>query len=80
MNDTTLTQIQIRLQRVERQNRVLIALLCAAVGIASLGATKRGPNVVSVDEVRTHRISLLDNTGALVHSWVGGDAGSYYER
>lgn len=57
MNDTTLTQIQTRLQRVERQNRVLIALLCAVVGIASLGATKRGPTVVSVDEVRTRRIS-----------------------
>jgi len=69
MNDMTLVQIQTRLRRVERQNRVLIALLCVAVGIASLAAAKAGPNVVSADEVRTHRFILLAPNGAVAGDW-----------
>ena len=77
MNDIALTQIETRLKRVERQNRVLIALLCAVVGLASLGATRHGSNVVSADEIRAHRISLLDPTGAVVTAWYSDEAGSY---
>jgi hypothetical protein len=80
MTDPTLSQIQTRLQRVERQNRILIAFLCAAIGLASLGATKRGPTLISADEVRARRILLLDGTGAVVHTWEGGASGSYHEH
>ena len=79
MTDTALTHIQTRLHRVERQNHVLIALLCTAVGLASLAATKHGPTVIAVDEVRAHRISLLDDSNAVVHTWLGGGSGSYSE-
>jgi predicted cation transporter len=79
MTDTALTHIQTRLQRVERQNHVLIALLCAAAGLATLAATKHGPTVITVDEVRAHRISLLDDGNAIVHTWRGGVSGSYFE-
>jgi hypothetical protein len=69
MNEISLIQIQQRLQRVERQNRVLIALVCAVLGVASLAATKHGSNVLSLDELRAHRITLTDGSGAVVHSW-----------
>jgi hypothetical protein len=80
MTDTALTHIQTRLQRVERQNHVLTALLCVAVGLASLAATKHGSTVIAVDEVRAHRISLLDDSNAVVHTWLGGGSGSYSEH
>jgi hypothetical protein len=71
MNETDLFQLERRLQRVERQNRVLLSLLGAVVAIASLGAAKLGSNVIHADELRTQRISLLDERGAVVHRWWG---------
>ena len=78
MNDVTFVQIQARLKRVERQNRVLFALLCAAIGIASLGATHRGSSVISAEEIRAHRFSVLDPTGAVVAAWYSSEVGSYH--
>ncbi|MDR3404097.1 MAG: hypothetical protein P4L99_16490 [Chthoniobacter sp.] len=69
MNATTLTQLETRLHRVERQNRLLLALLCAAAGLALLGATKDTGTVLTADEVRTHRLSLIGDDGHVVHSW-----------
>ena len=69
MNPTSPAQLETRLHRVERQNRILIAMLCATVGLAFLGAT-RGSNVITADEVRTHRLSLINDKGNVVHEWV----------
>lgn len=63
MNTPTLTQLEARLHRVERQNRLLLALL------ALLGATKGGGNIITADEVRTHRLSLINDKGDVVHHW-----------
>jgi len=71
MNTTTFfAQLETRLQRVERQNRMLFAVLCVTVSLALLGATKGGGNVISADEVRTHRLSLINDKGNVVHGWV----------
>ncbi|MGO8864895.1 MAG: hypothetical protein ACLQME_00195 [Alphaproteobacteria bacterium] len=78
MNEATLTQIQTRLQRVERQNRVLIALLCAAAGTVLLGATSPEPKVISVDEIRAHRFTLLDPNGDVADWWYSDSPGGYH--
>ena len=70
MNTTTLPQLETRLHRVERQNRMLLALLCATVSLALLGATRGGGKVVTADEVRTQRLSLINDRGNVVHEWV----------
>jgi len=70
MNATTFAQLETHLHGVERQNRVLLALLCATVSLALLGATKGGGNVITADEVRTHRLSLINDRGNVVHEWV----------
>jgi len=70
MNRMTPEQLETRLHRVERQNRTLLALLCATVGLALLGASKGGGNVITADEVRTHRLSLINDKGNVVHEWV----------
>jgi hypothetical protein len=69
MNTTTLRQLETRLHRVERQKRMLLALLFATVSLALLGATKGGANVITADEVRTHRLSLISASGKVVHQW-----------
>jgi len=66
---TTLAQLETRLHRVERLNRLLLALLCAIISLALLGATKGGGNVITADEVRTHRLSLINDKGEVVHDW-----------
>jgi len=70
MNKITPEQLETRLHRVERQKRTLLALLCATIGLALLGASKGGGNVITVDEVRTHRLSLINDKGNVVHEWV----------
>ena len=70
MNTTTLPQLETRLHRVERQNRMLLALLCATVSLALLGATRGGGKVITADEVRTQRLSLINDRGNVVHQWV----------
>jgi len=69
MNSTTLAQFETRLHRVERQNRILLALLCAIIGLALLGATKGASNVITAYEVRTQRLSLINERGNVVHEW-----------
>jgi hypothetical protein len=72
MNSTTHAQLETRLQKLERQNRMLMILLCIAGGLALLGATKESGgagNVLTVGEPRTPRLALIDDTGRVVHSW-----------
>ena len=70
MNTTAFGHLEIGLRRVERQNRILLALLCATVSLAFLGAIRSGGNVITADEVRTHRLSLINDRGNVVHVWV----------
>jgi len=70
MSTTNLAQLETRLHRVERQNRILLALLYATIGLALLGATRGGGNVITADQVRTHRLSLINDKGNVVHEWV----------
>jgi len=70
MNTSTLPQLETRLHRVERQNRILLVLLFVAAGLALLGATKSGGHVITADEVRTQRLSLINDKGNVVHEWV----------
>jgi hypothetical protein len=69
VDDSTISVIQTRLSRVERQNRVLFALLCATVGLLLIGAAAPGPNVITVDEVRAHQFTLLDPNGHEADTW-----------
>jgi hypothetical protein len=61
----TLARIEYRLARVERQNRILIGLLCAMAAVASITATHAASNLVIADEVRAHRFTLLDPRGGV---------------
>jgi hypothetical protein len=70
MNASTLARLETCLHCVERQNRILRALFCATIGLALLGATKRGGNVITADEVRTHHLSLINEQGNVVDEWV----------
>ena len=73
MDDLALAHIHMRLRRVERQNRILIGLLCAAVGVGlavgSIAATNAAPTVITADEVRAHRFTLLDPNGSVADDW-----------
>jgi len=69
MTDPTLDHIERRLARVERQNRILIGLLCAMAVVASITATHAASNVIVADEVRAHRFTLLDPRGGVADDW-----------
>lgn len=69
MDDKTLVQIQRRLRRVERQNRLLVGLLCLAAIIGSVAATHAATNVIVADEVRARRFSLIDPYGRVADDW-----------
>jgi hypothetical protein len=63
MKAYTLIDIQTRMRRLERQNRILITILCAIVGVASIAATKHSDSIITATEVRTQRLILIDNRG-----------------
>ena len=61
MNTNVLVEIQARLHRLERQNRILIMLFCAIAGVALIAATNH--SVITAGEVRTPHLTLVDNHG-----------------
>ena len=61
MNPPELAEVQARLRRLERQNRILIGLLCFVAGAASIAATNR--SIITADEIRTPHLTLIDNHG-----------------
>jgi|HubBroStandDraft_6_1064221.scaffolds.fasta_scaffold235215_2 hypothetical protein len=63
MHTHTLIDIQARIHRLERQNRILIMMLCAMAGVALVAATKHSDSVITATEVRTQRLTLIDNQG-----------------
>jgi len=80
IDENMLARLETRLRRVEQYNRVLATLLFATVAILSIGAAIAAPNILTVDEIRAHRISLLDPTGAVVAGWHSDEPGSWYDR
>ena len=69
MDEMALTRIQTRIARLERQNRLLLWLLCAIAAAASVAATHAAPNLVVADEVRAHRFTLVDPQGGVADDW-----------
>jgi hypothetical protein len=69
MDDAILARMQRRLRRVERQNHILLGLLCAALVIGSVAATHVAPTVIAADEVRARRFTLLDPHGRVADDW-----------
>jgi len=63
MKTHTLMDIEARIRRLERQNRILITILCAIVGVASIAATRRFDSIITATQVRTQRLTLIDNRG-----------------
>ena len=73
MNTAAPTEIEARLRRRERQNRVLILLLLGFAGIGSIAATNRHPSVITADEIRTAHLTIVDNHGKVLTETVGID-------
>ena len=69
MIDPTLTSIEHRLTRVERQSHILVGLLCAMAVVVSITTTHAASNIVIADEVRAHRFTLLDPRGGVADDW-----------
>jgi len=63
MTPPVLAEIHARLRRLERQNRILIVLLCAISGAASIAATNRSASIITADQIRTSHFTLVDNHG-----------------
>jgi len=63
MKTCTLCDIQVRIRRLERQNRILITILFTIVGVTSIAATRRSDSIITATEVRTQRLTLIDNRG-----------------
>ena len=61
MNPPELAEIETRLRRLERHNRILIGLLCVLAGAGSIAATNH--SISTADEVRTSHLTLVDNHG-----------------
>jgi hypothetical protein len=73
MNAPVLDEIQTRLRCLERQNRLLIALLCAMAVAASIAATNHSDSLISAGEIRTPHFTLIDNHGKAIYEMKGVD-------
>jgi hypothetical protein len=69
---TTLIEMETRLRRVERQNRLLIFLLLGFAGMASIAATNRASHLTA-DEVTTRQLTIIDNHGKVMTETFGLD-------
>ncbi len=73
MIEQTLADMEARMRRLERQNRIqgraLIALLCVALAVGSVAVSNAQPSVLTAQEVRAHRFTLLDPNGGVAADW-----------
>jgi hypothetical protein len=74
MNTNALIEVQARLHRLERQNRILILLLLALAGIGSIAATNRA------SEIRTPHLTIVDNHGKVLTETQGVDGVVYIKK
>ncbi len=83
-SDLPEADLEMRVRRLERQNRVqgrvLVALLCASLTLGSIAVSNAQPTVITADEVRAHSFSLLDPGGAVVDRWYSDEKGSFYHK
>jgi hypothetical protein len=73
MNAPVVDEIQTRLRRLERQNRILIAALCALAIAGSIAATHHSESVISAAQIRTQHFTLIDNHGSEIYDMKGVD-------
>jgi hypothetical protein len=76
MNPNTLIEIETRLHRLERQNRILILLLLAVAGIGSIAAT----NHATDSEIRTSHLTIVDNHGTVLAETQGVNGVVYIKK
>jgi hypothetical protein len=69
MNDLALADLERRLRRLERQNRVLVALLCAALAGGTIAASNAQQGAITTYEIRAQRFTLLDPNGGVADNW-----------
>ncbi len=73
MNELSLADIEARMRRLERQNRLqnrlLAALLGTALALGSIAVSSAQPTIITATEVRAQRFSLLDPNGGLADDW-----------
>ena len=63
MNTNDLIDIHARIHRLERQNRILIMMLCSMFGIALVAASRQSGAFINATEIRTQRFTLVDDQG-----------------
>jgi hypothetical protein len=64
-----LADVEKRVRRLERENRVLVVLLAAVLAVASIAASNAQPTVVTAGEIRAQRFTLLDPNGGVADDW-----------
>ena len=73
MKELSLTDMEARLRRLERQcrnqNRAVVALLCTALVLGSIAVSNAQPAVLTANEVRAQRFTLLDPNGGMADDW-----------
>ncbi len=69
MKEPVPADIEARVRRLERQNRVLVVLLGTALVVGSIAVSNAQPTVITATEVRAQRFSLLDPNGGLADDW-----------
>ena len=69
MKELVPADIEARFRRLERQNRILVVLLGGALAFGSIAVTNAQPTVITAQEVRAQRFSLLDPNGGLADDW-----------
>ncbi len=73
MKELAPADIETRFRRLERQIRVLVALLCtalaAALAFGSIAVSNAQPTVLTASEVRAQRFTLLDSNSREVDNW-----------
>jgi hypothetical protein len=80
MTTNALIEMEARLHRLERQNRVLILLLLGFIGIGSIAATNRPPASITAGEIRTAHLTILDNHGKGLTETLGVDGEIHIKR
>jgi hypothetical protein len=79
MNDQTLegrtmTDMDARVRRLERQIRFLVCILVGSVSavlaLGSIAVTNAQPAVITANEVRAQRFIMLDPSGKVAAEWL----------
>jgi hypothetical protein len=80
MTTNMLIEMEARLHRLERPNRVLVLLLLGFIGIGSIAATNRPPATITAGEIRTAHLTILDNHGKVLTETLGVDGEIHIKR